>query len=511
MTLQNKINSLSLKEMLSQMFILGFSGTESNNINKNIINAVKSGLGGVILFADNINSHNQTKKLIDFLQNNASIPMFISIDQEGGLVERTINIKNRIDYLTPAALAQTDSIQDIKRHTQIMSDELNYMGINMNFAPVLDVNSNKLNPVIGIRSFGNNPEEVIKYALPVIKTFQENHIIPVGKHFPGHGEAGIDSHIDMPSINLNSDDLNLNHIQPFNECINNGLDALMIAHVNYTSFNKDSDTPASLSKEVITDYLINKLNFNGLIISDDMVMGGITEHYSKLDACIKAINAGVDILIYRNSNEDTIQLIDQLEKAVISGEISKERIIKSAAKIIQYKEKYKLLDKKTSEQDFNTEKYNKELDRISLKSVIVEKKGKALLLSKNKKTLIIAPDKSQIFNYSKDKGTLGEFLGISSEILYSLNPTREEIEIISNKANNFDTAIFISYNSLINKGQIDLFNSINIPLIVIIAGSPYDKEIFSKADSIVKTACYNTRSLKSASIVIYELNNINSK
>jgi len=338
----DNIKNLSLKEKISQMFILGFSGTCLNSENKNIQNLAKNGLGGVIFFAKNIDSYEQTRDLSAELQNISKIPLFISIDQEGGRVERTINIKNKINYLSPMPLASEKNPELIKNQTQIMADELKFMGVNMNFAPVLDVNTNINNPIIGERSFGRTAEDVIKYSGPVYKTFIENNIVPVGKHFPGHGDTSVDSHIDMPVVDLSLEELENIHIKPFKEAFNNGLDSLMIAHVFYKCFNNEV-IPASLSKEIISDYLKETLNYKGLIISDDMIMGGISKHYNYLESCIKGINAGIDLFIFRNSDDEILKLIDELANAAEKGLISLERINESVEKIFFIKKKYGII------------------------------------------------------------------------------------------------------------------------------------------------------------------------
>ncbi|MDD3014222.1 MAG: glycoside hydrolase family 3 protein [Candidatus Gastranaerophilales bacterium] len=507
MDIQKKINSLTLKEKIAQMFIMGFSGSVINDDNINILKVIKSGLGGIIFFADNIESHDQIKNLITDLQNAASIPLFTSIDQEGGLVERTINIKERTDYLTPMALASTGNPDNIKLHTHIMTQELKYIGINMNFTPVLDVNTNQNNPVIGIRALSNNTDEVIKFSKSVYKTFQENDIIPVGKHFPGHGEAGIDSHIDMPSIEMDIDKLEEIHIKPFKTAIQNNLDAIMIAHVNYSAFNKDSKIPASLSKEVITDYLKDKLDFKGLIISDDMDMGGITKHYDHIEACIMAINAGVDLFIFRDSSDENLELIDKLVMAANNNAVLEDRINESFNKILKFKEKYSFFAKEQASITLNIKENQSKIDKIALESIKVIKKGDLLPLESCKNFLILSPDKSQIFNYSKDKGSLGEFLKsyFCKELFYSLNPERLEIQSIKQKLENFDSIIFLSYNALINQGQIELLNSIILPVIAVAVGSPYDVEIFDKADSIIQTCCYKRSSLMALAMILNEV------
>jgi len=414
----------------------------------------------------------------------------------------------------------------------------------------------------------------------VYKAHIENNIIAVGKHFPGHGEAWTDSHIDMPFIDMSLNNLESVHIRPFKHAIEKGLEAVMVAHVYYSAFNNEK-IPASLSKELITDYLKNKLNFKGLIISDDMVMGGITKYYDQLEACIKAINAGIDILIFRDSSEQNIELIDKLHEAVQTGLISESRINESFEKILFFKSKYfisppcpqggkdrigrigrgqhrcnilkNLSDKYFSSWvilnrvkkqiimlpkgdhpshpepckesnnyssegdvkdlpaysnriDFNIKSQQEEIDKIALKSIKVFKKGKLIPLNKNanSKILILSPDKSQIFNYSKDKGRLSDFLNLNSckEISYSLNPDEKEILNILDSCRQSDIVIFISYNALLNSGQMRLFEEIDVPLISIVAGNPYDVEKFHKADSILLSYCYKTPSLRALAKIL---------
>jgi len=535
-----EINNLSLKEKLSQMFIVGFSGTCLNSKNKNIQNLAKNGLGGVILFAENIDSYNQIQDLTKKLQDISKIPLFISIDQEGGLVERTINIENKIDYLTAMALASTENTELIKNHTQIMAEELKFMGVNMDFAPVLDVNTNINNPIIGVRSFGCDAEDVIKYSEPVYKTFIKNNIIPVGKHFPGHGETSVDSHLDMPVVDLSFEELENVHIKPFKEAINNRLDALMIAHVFYKAFvpchceeaHKAAAAiyPASLSSEIITGYLKKKLNYKGLIISDDMVMGGISKHYNYFDACIKGINAGIDLFIFRNSDDEILALIDELVKAVENGLISMERIDESVEKILFTKEKYGILDNsvipstqavipnlfrnlsnaeqmlKQVQHDNLLEENQDEIDKIALESIKIEKRGNLIPLNKDENFLILSPDKSKIFNLAKDTSKISDFLKElrHKELIYSLNPEKKEIKNILNLTKEFDAVIFVEYNSVFFTNQLELIKQIKTPVILINTGVPCVLDNSIKIDSLIKSYCLKKPSIKALAQIIKE-------
>lgn len=330
------VNSLSLSEKIFQMFILGFSGTELCEQNINIQNAAKSGLGGVILFSENIISYNQAAHLTSELQKLARMPLFISIDQEGGKVERTINVKNKINYLAPMDIAATNNPEKARQQAEDMVKELKSIGVNMNFAPVLDVNTCVENPIIGIRSFGSTPETVIRFAKPVYTTLLKNGITPVVKHFPGHGDTREDSHHTMPCVDLAMDELESQHIAPFKEAFSDGINVVMVAHACYEAFDTDA-TPASLSKNVIKSYLRGKMGFDGLVLSDDMVMGGVKNYYDGIDACLKGIDAGIDMFIFRNSDESILSIIHKLVECVENGVLSENTINESVRRILACK------------------------------------------------------------------------------------------------------------------------------------------------------------------------------
>ena len=323
----------TIKNKVYQMFVLGLEGEELKE-NKNLINALQNGLGGVIFFTQNIQTTKQFKNLIKNVKNKAPIPPFLSIDQEGGRVERTENIFRGKKYLS-AKFAAEQGEEFLRNQTEQISHLLNDFGINLNFAPCTDVNTNPNNPIIGERAFSNDPDEVIKFAQIVIDTYLKNGIIPCTKHFPGHGDANVDSHIALPKINLSLEEMEKTHIKPFKE-IKSPL--LMVAHLHCSAFDKD-EIPSSLSKNVI-GYLRNNLNYKGLIITDDMIMGGISgqkEINSTTISAIKAIKAGVNLLLYRNSFDETIQIIEDLAELAQYDEELFNGINTSFDRIIEFK------------------------------------------------------------------------------------------------------------------------------------------------------------------------------
>lgn len=338
MDFESKIKNLTLKQKLNQLFIAGFEGDAPNNCSL-FQELLQNGLGGVIFFTQNIQNKQQFKEIIDSINKKALIPPFMSIDQEGGRVERTENIHNGKKYLS-AKYAAEKGIDFLIKQTDQMSKELKEFGINMNFAPVLDVNTNKNNPIIGERAYSNKPQEVIKFSESVINEYIKNSIIPVAKHFPGHGDASLDSHLNLPTIDLEMNELKKTHIEPFKKAIVQKIPAIMVAHVHYPCFDKEK-IPASMSQNIINKYLVEKLKYDGLIISDDMVMGAV-QGFSSLDACVRAINAGITMFIFRNTDKNVVNLIDELEKAVIDKKIDENLIDSNLKKIFKLKHSFKL-------------------------------------------------------------------------------------------------------------------------------------------------------------------------
>ena len=329
------VDTMTLEQKVYGMFILGYE-EENPKANPLFMKALESGLGGVIFFTRNITDKEKFKDTVKLIKENSSAHPFLSIDQEGGRVERTLNLYGGSHYLSARDAAKKGA-DFVKQQTQWISQELNYFGLNMNFAPVLDVDTNPDNPVIAERSYSTSPDEVIKYGKIVIDTYKQNGIIPVGKHFPGHGATNVDSHLDMPVLDINLQELEDIHIKPFKTLVND-LPAIMVAHIHYTAFDREK-VPASISKNVL-HYLRNKIDFNGVIISDDMVMGGV-KRFSAFEACKRGVLAGINMFIYRNADEKTVNLIEQLIQAVKSGEIPEEKVNESIDFILNLKKVYK--------------------------------------------------------------------------------------------------------------------------------------------------------------------------
>ena len=308
-----------MEKLVYQMFILGTGEC--------LKEALKKGLGGVIFFTKDIESKEQFKDLISKIKSQCEIPPFLSIDQEGGRVERTERIHER--YLSPRIAFQKGEAF-LQEQTKIIADELVSYGINLNFAPCADVNTNPDNPIIGERAFSDKTDEVIEGVRIVSETYRQNGIIPCIKHYPGHGDASKDSHLTLPEIDLPLKEMEEIHIRPFREAANDNIEMIMAAHLHCTCFDKDI-IPASLSANAI-GYLRNTIGYKGLIITDDMEMKGV-ESFGAVEASIMAILAGVDIILYRESNQKTIEIIEAVIDMAEQNDTLRRRILESNSRI----------------------------------------------------------------------------------------------------------------------------------------------------------------------------------
>ncbi len=333
------IESMTLEEKVGQMIIGGFSGVSLSEDSKNKI--LEKNLGGVILFNRNITGKEQLMELNRQLKDlNSKIGLFISVDEEGGRVSRLP--KGKVLIPPSYNIGQLNNVDLCKDVGELIGEELRMYGFNMDFAPVLDIWTNKENKVIGDRAFGDNVEIVSKCGIEMIKGFKEKEIISVVKHFPGHGDTVMDSHKGLPVIEYGLEDLKKRELIPFIESIKYEVDGIMVGHLLLPKVDC-SGYPASLSKIFIEDLLRNKMGYKGLIITDDMEMGAIKNNFGIKEASIKAVEAGVDILLVCHTEGNITAAIQSIVEGVKDGRISEERIEESVMRILKIKEKYGIL------------------------------------------------------------------------------------------------------------------------------------------------------------------------
>lgn len=299
--------------------------------------------GGVILFSRNIKNPLQVAKLTESLQAlSKNGTLLIGVDQEGGRVSR---LPKPFTQFPPACVyGQLNDIPLTYKVAEVMAKELTAVGINMNFAPVLDVDTNPDNPVIGNRAFGHTPLLVAEHGLAMMSGLQDNHVIACGKHFPGHGDTHLDSHKTLPCVEHSLHRLNDMELKPFIHLAQNRLASIMTAHVVFKKL--DAKYPATLSKKIITGLLREAILFSGVIISDDLEMKGITEKRTVAESAVLAVMAGCDLLLICHSSDQQVSAIEALIQAVEKGDISETRIDQSVQRIRLMKERFHLGSRK---------------------------------------------------------------------------------------------------------------------------------------------------------------------
>ncbi|MBI3607675.1 MAG: beta-N-acetylhexosaminidase [Nitrospirae bacterium] len=328
---------MSLQDKLGQLVMVGFDGTTPSREVKRLIATTR--VGGVILFRRNIDDPPQVWALTRALQRLApKAPLFIAVDQEGGRVSR---LPPPFTQFPPAAvLGKRNSFDLTYGVGEAMGREMAAVGINMDMAPVLDVNTNAANPVIGDRAFGDSPIVVEEHGLAMIVGLQDRRVIACAKHFPGHGATSADSHLELPEVAVSLRQLERIHLRPFEHAIANRLAAVMTAHVRYPAL--DPAAPATLSKKTLTGLLRRAMGFEGIVITDDLEMKAISSRYDPPAAALKAFLAGADILLFCRDTEAARQAIEALTEAVRRGRLSEARIDLSLERILRTKERFLL-------------------------------------------------------------------------------------------------------------------------------------------------------------------------
>ena len=358
------IHELSLEEKIGQMMIIGLNTeTSVKNLDK-IIEKYK--VGGVLLYKRNY--HQNYEEMIELvnkirtLNQKNKIPIFISIDQEGGRVNRTPKeLKN-----LPAAnkLVKKSEEEDlVKRSGEITGEILHKLGINMNFAPVLDIKRFSDNHAIGDRAYSENIEEVSKYGIEYMQALQKNGIISVAKHFPGHGATKTDSHFRLPKIEKEIETLEKEDMKPFKAAIEHKVDGILMGHLKISKVT--GNLPASMSKRFITKYVRKKYRYNGLVITDDVRMKGVRIRYGKDNAIKKAFLACNDMIIFKYDND--INVIDKIIKLAKEDKLKMKRINKSVMRILKVKEQYELKDELIEKDKAFIENINNQIEEIRQK------------------------------------------------------------------------------------------------------------------------------------------------
>ena len=325
-----------LRRRVGQMIMTGFSGPSLPADVRKL--AREFGLGGVILFARNIEAPQQVAELSHDAQTlTEDLPLWVSVDQEGGRVTRL----REPFTIWPAmqTLGRCGNVRLATRFGEALANELSSVGISLDYAPVLDVNTNLDNPVIGDRALSDDAAEVGRIGAAIIDALQTGGVAACGKHFPGHGDTSVDSHHDLPVVDHSLDRLDEVELVPFRAAVASNVAMLMTAHVLYPSI--DSERPATLSRHIVTELLRDKLEFAGVIATDDMSMQAIAKDWTVEQSTVAAVAAGCDlVLLCAPDPEAQLKALEALIYAVEDGTLSERRVEDALTRLRRAKERF---------------------------------------------------------------------------------------------------------------------------------------------------------------------------
>lgn len=396
--LRSYVRGVPLADKIGQMMLVGFSGeslSESPEL-ETLISVYH--LGGIVLQERNAHDPQQLSQLLAEAQDLAAqtgsgIPLFVSINHEGGNV---VHITEDVTHFPGnMALGATGRADYAYIAAAMAADELRAMGINMNLAPVLDVNEDPHNPIIGARSFGGSPDLVQSMGRETIRGLQQQGVIAVGKHFPGHGSVTIDSHIGLPTIDKEASDLKEVELPPFEMAVEVDVDAIMTAHIVVTAWEPEPNLPATLSANIVTGILREHMGYDGIVMTDSLGMGAITARWTQAEAAVEAVKAGVDVVLSTGPMAAQEAIHEALMTAVRSGDIPLQRIDDSVLRILRVKHKYRLFEKQRHADlsVVNSPEHQAMADEIGLAAITVYKDDGALvpLPEHVRQLLVISP------------------------------------------------------------------------------------------------------------------------
>lgn len=517
--MEARIQKMSLEEKVGQLFQIGFSNSDLNYEVKDMIENYH--VGGIIYFGRNLKNPKQTAELSSKLQSLAlksesEIPLFISADQEGGTVTRLKGVTHFPGNMVLGAAADVDLAF---KTGKAVGSELKNLGININLAPDLDVNNNPDNPVIGVRSFGEDPELVSKLGISYMEGLHSEGVIATAKHFPGHGDTATDSHLSLPVIDHSRERLDKIELVPFRRAIEAGIDVIMTSHVYFPTIEKETGIPATLSKAVLTGLLRKELDFKGLVITDCMEMDAIVNEFGTVEGAVRTIEAGSDAVLISHSYQKQKKAINAVVEAVKSGRISEQRINESVKRNLILKSKRinldTVLDADHRKIDFEK---NKNTARKVAEAGITLVKNESVLPIENiedKKITVIDfemgrltfaenTDKKQNLFFEHLNQELKDLSHIKLNKKFNLNDKQKQLE-------NSDLVVVCTYNASRNKEQAKLAEKLaeDYEVLVYALRNPYDFRLLNKTQAFITTYDYSPFNQKAAADLI--LGNIEAK
>jgi beta-N-acetylhexosaminidase len=487
----SRLNALTLEQRVGQMFIVTVYGEQLNSIGRDLVTRWQP--GGVVLFANNAGTPESITELTNAFQQTSldagGLPMLIAIDQEGGVVARLTEGFTTLP--APLLITATGDEAMYEAYGRLVAEELKAVGINMNLAPVADLETNLNNPVIRRRSFGSDPEVTGAAVAGVVRGMQANGVLATVKHFPGHGDTAEDSHVSLPIIDLPRERLETVEVVPFKMAVDAGVEAVLVAHIWYPAIEPEQERPASLSRNIITGLLREQLGYNGLVMTDAMDMNAIDYNYSSAQAAVEAVKAGVDIVTLGPGSGlgDQEAAIQGVIDAVRSGEIPEERINQSVTRILDAKARYGILDWQPLDPAGASERVKlAEHEQIindlfdAGVTVAYDRNDHLPLQPERKIAIAFLGSRAQIKNECEVYNPDIRWLGISDA------PSSTEIAWAVEAANWADTMVVFTQNAVEIPEQQALVNALPQEKTVAVAiWSPYDWQTYPNVAAYVAT------------------------
>lgn len=498
-----------LRHQIGQMIIAGFPSLEVDDQARALVEDYK--VGNFILFARNMNTARQVAQmcagLSDMTFEKTGLAPFISVDQEGGLVSRIT--EGAALFPGAMALAAAADEAEVRQVGKNCGQMLREMGVNVNFAPVLDVNIEPLNPIIGIRSFGDDPQRVADLGCAMAEGMVEGGVIATLKHYPGHGNVATDSHLDLPTNDTDPALLKKTEFLPFKQAFDRDVPAIMSCHIRFPKI--DPDLPATLSPAILTDLLRKKQGFRGLVFTDCMEMDAIQKGWGTAEGAVLAVLAGCDILCISHHMEAVRAACDAIYEAVQSGRIPRERIQQSYDRIVAAKtrmgltHKQEICPEKAEALVYTPEKV--ELHRRLSRASVTLISGDGNLVKNAKAPLFLSPvtkastgvedaeHNGLSFAWLASKALGGSFMDIDRE------PEEAQRAEILQAVKGHDVVVLAVQNARFRPGMLKLIEELgkqDCKLMVVLVAGPWDVSYMSPTDAVVCIYEYTPLSVASA-------------
>jgi beta-N-acetylhexosaminidase len=489
---------MTLEQKVGQLFLVFFVGqTLTPSLQRSIDDYH---VGGVVLFQGNIASAGQTASLINAAQQRAissstGIPLFVGTDQEGGLIARMP--QPGPTFPSQMALGAAGDGDLAARVAQAQAKMLRALGFNMNLAPVLDVNDNADNPIIGTRSFSSNPALVGKLGARMLETYRANGILAVAKHFPGHGNTSVDSHSALPVVKRDAQGVESIELAPFKSAVDANADAFMTAHIAFPALDK-SGLPATLSPTILQEILRKRFGFGGLIVSDSMTMDAIDERFPVGQAVVMAFRAGVDVIAIGAdigaTPADARRDYQALLKAIRAEPALQTRLDESVRRILMAKARYGILDWQpvdaaAADEALSADQIWSVAREAAQRSVTVTRNDAQLPLPAEARVLLVAPRERDKLGFYASEDLITPLKSCHASVdveLVGIRPGGAEIRRIAQKSGTYSHVIVATLNARFYSEQAALVRSLRRPIVAALR-NPYDAKVVAGASTFVTT------------------------